>query len=78
MANNMGKCGLQLNKLRGQYKSIAMLTLLACNVTSTLSIVGSGVETCAITVAASQKLYITVSQTTSATALETYTLKVAE
>jgi hypothetical protein len=53
-------------------------TPATCNVTSTLNVAGTGVETCAITVTTNQKLYVTVSQTTTATNKETYTLKVAE
>ncbi|MFA6014365.1 MAG: hypothetical protein WC742_04795 [Gallionellaceae bacterium] len=49
-----------------------------CNVTSTLNVVGSGVETCAITVTANQMLYLSISQATAATAFETYSLTVAE
>jgi hypothetical protein len=53
-------------------------TPATCDVTNTLNVAGNGVETCAVTVTANQRLYISVSQTATATAFETYTLKVAE
>lgn len=49
-----------------------------CNVTSHLNVAGNGMETCAITVAANQDIYMTVSQATAATVPETYDLTVSK
>ena len=53
-------------------------TPATCDVASNLSVVGGGVETCGITVAANQQIYFTVSQTNTATFMETYTLNAVE
>lgn len=60
------------------YTDAGFATPATCDVPSTLNVVGSGVETCAITVTANQKIYLTVSQAPAATFMETYTLNVAE
>ncbi len=49
-----------------------------CDITSNLNVVGNGVETCTITVAATKRMYLTVSQAAAATAVETYDLTVAK
>lgn len=60
------------------YTDAGFTTPATCNVTNTLNVVGNVVETCAITVAANQRLYFAVGQVATATAFETYTLKVTE
>ena len=60
------------------YTDAGFATTATCDVTSTLNVVGNGAETCAITVTANQKVYVTVSQILAATDWETYMLNVAE
>jgi hypothetical protein len=60
------------------YTDAAFTTPATCNVVSNLNVAGNGTETCAITVAANQKTYVTVSQPASATGRETFNLSIAE
>jgi hypothetical protein len=60
------------------FSDVGFSTPATCDVASTLNITGSGVETCAIAVTANQRIYMTVSQATAASAAETYELLVAK
>jgi hypothetical protein len=60
------------------YTDAGFTTPATCDVASALNITGSGVETCALTVAANQRVYMTVSKAAAATAPETYDLNVAK
>jgi hypothetical protein len=59
------------------FTDAAFTTPATCKVNN-LNVAGSGTETCAITVAANQKTYVTVSQPASATGRETFILSIAE
>lgn len=60
------------------YSDAAFSTPATCDITSTLAVVGSGTETCAITTAANQKLYLKASQKQSVTSRDTYTLTITK